>query len=398
MLAANKGKRPALAEQPLWPELEGDWGTHDTANGGGRFYTLRYTRREGGGGISLQAWYSIGDDDPSKRIALHDKAFQVGEGRVDVGKSQESATKSFEKQVTPGDYTVSKKVFNDCQERWGKFEIDVFASEATAHCRRFFIAGNADDPYADLGSAEGANALRMIWVREERIWAHPPCELLPKLLDVLEAPNCTAETVVVCPDEHEVVGTVKRLNHTAPDWYNRLLALSDDRLQYPPGELRKVAEDAPADVHLWPLCVFHVPPKHRFLHRRNARVSVDCTALKHRYECQQQPQSQPASLSPHPHSPRRNATPSHAAIAPPAPVARPIVNPHVELYRAKAAQAAVAEADEDQEHRRARVEAAFDLATISKLLDAADWTGMHARLTRGGQVQDGHSRHEAHFR
>ena len=55
--------------------------------------------------------------------------------------------------------------------------------------------------------AEGADALKMNWtLRAERVWAHPPVELLPKLLDLLEAPNCTAEVVVCVPDVHEVRG------------------------------------------------------------------------------------------------------------------------------------------------------------------------------------------------
>ena len=154
--------------------------------------------------------------------------------------------------------------------------MDVFASEATALCRRFLIPGDSDDPYADLGSAEGADALKMIWVREERLWAHPPRQLLQKLVGVLEAPNCTAEVLVCCPDEHEVRGPgQKGGQHFSPEWYTRLLALSDDHVFYPPGELRKVAPDAPADVDQWPVCVFRLPPKHRFLHRRNALVKLD---------------------------------------------------------------------------------------------------------------------------
>ena len=283
MLAAQKGLRMPVCEQPLFPDMVGKWGVHSAKDGGGCYYELSYTRREGGAGISLQLWYSRAAD--GHRVALHEKPFMVGEG---VAANQQHATVASKtsaeavapqaphaKQTMPGDYSVSKRVFDEAQARWGKCEIDVFASEATALCRRFLIPGNADDPYADLGSAESANGLKMIWVREERLWAHPPKELLPKLLDILELPNCTAEVLVCCPDEHEVLGTIKSLQHVPPAWYLRLLAISDDHVAYPPGELRGVAEDAPAKVGRWPICVFRVPPKRRFLERRNARVKLE---------------------------------------------------------------------------------------------------------------------------
>ena len=107
-LAANKGKRPALSEQPLFSEFDGAWGTHDVANGGGRYFELTYIRREGGAGISLQLWYSLGGD--GERIALHEKPFVIGEGRDDAkrGKNEEegadSQNKGFAKQIMPGDY------------------------------------------------------------------------------------------------------------------------------------------------------------------------------------------------------------------------------------------------------------------------------------------------------
>ena len=169
-LAAWKGRRPPVSEHEVWGEFGGSWGTHDAKDGGGKFFELKYVRREGGGGISLSLWYSLGSVD-SERCALnHEKPFVVGEG-VEAKVTQKAQAQKAEgenieeKESLPGDYTVSKRVVEQCQERWGKVEIDAFASEATAQCRRFFIPGDSTDPYADLGSAEGANALKMIWVR-----------------------------------------------------------------------------------------------------------------------------------------------------------------------------------------------------------------------------------------
>ena len=271
--AVVPGTKPKpLSEQTAFDDVVGEWLTHSD---GGRFYRLTYTRREGGTNLELQLWYTIegsGSDSP-ERISLHEKAFPISEG----------VTKRVEKtmQVMPGDYCISKRVFGEAQERWGTCEIDAFASEATAMTLKFFIPGNHDDSEADIGTAMGADATHMNWMLDERVWAHPPIALLPKLVDVLEAPNCTAEVLVCTPDEHEVSpymqyerGTLMADRRSTPEWYTRLLALSTDRVRYPPGELHGVAPDAPSDVKSWPICVFRVPPKRRIMQRRNAIIKI----------------------------------------------------------------------------------------------------------------------------
>ena len=66
MLAANKGKRMPISDQPLFPDFGGTWKVHDTKDGGGTYFELKYTRSEGGAGISLQLWYTKGAEGMQK--------------------------------------------------------------------------------------------------------------------------------------------------------------------------------------------------------------------------------------------------------------------------------------------------------------------------------------------
>lgn len=247
-------KKTPLSDHPLHTDFSYTWATE----AGGVCFELSYVPHEGGL-ANLQLWYAPPD---GERVALHDGPFKVDVFVTEV------ATKTV--QVMPGDYAISKRVFNEAQERWGKCDLDAFASEATALCRRFYIPGSDS---IDLGTAEGSDSLRMSWYRRERVWAHPPVDLLPRLVEVLERPNCTAEVLVCAPDHHEEKSDIVS-EQRPPMWYKRLLKICDDRVRYPAGELRKIAPDAPDAVVRWPVCVFRVPPKLRFGQRRNAVVQV----------------------------------------------------------------------------------------------------------------------------
>ena len=74
---------------------------------------------------------------------------RAGSGEVQRAAQQTNAVL----QIMPGDYAISKQVFDEAQTLFGKCVIDAFASEATALCRRFYIQ---ETEAHELGGAEGA--------------------------------------------------------------------------------------------------------------------------------------------------------------------------------------------------------------------------------------------------
>ena len=267
------GKKPPISDLPAYKDVTAKW-TSCGDGDKGTVYTLTYTPTFLGKYIALQLWCTVeNSDEPHRRLQLHPEAHEV----EIMARTQ---TTNSVLQIMPGDYAVTKAVFDEVQDTWGACVVDAFASEATAMCHRFFIQGSGvdgsalgKDDSAERGAAEGIDGIwGMSWtLKDERVWAHPPKHLLSKLLNVLELPTCTAEVLVCAPDDFQNGAKL-------PKWKLQLLAMSDDRKVFPPGGLRKVANDAPAEVARWPICVYHIPARRRFLERRNARIQLNLTS------------------------------------------------------------------------------------------------------------------------
>ena len=142
--------------------------------------------------------------------------------------------------IMPGDYKISRDVFEETTKRWGDCTIDAFASVATAMLPRFWT----ETP--KLG-AEGTDALKQEWRYGERVWAHPPLHLLDALAAFLVQPDRGAEVIVCAPFRPNA------------DWFFKIKKLSNDSTKYMAGRLSKVADDAPSRVHEWPMILFRIP-------------------------------------------------------------------------------------------------------------------------------------------
>ena len=167
--------------------------------------------------------------------------------------------------IMPGDYKISRDVFEETTKRWGDCTIDAFASVATATLPRFWT----ETP--KLG-AEGTDALKQEWRYGERVWAHPPLHLLDALAAFLVLPDRGAEVIVCAPFRPNA------------DWFFKIKKLCDDSTKYMAGRLSKVANDAPSRVHEWPIILFRIPG-------RNPGAGGPTRPL-----AQPQPQSQPQVL------------------------------------------------------------------------------------------------------
>jgi hypothetical protein len=141
-----------------------------------------------------------------------------------------------------GDYRVVRSVFENAQERWGTCTLDAFASEPTAVCERFWTAAYCEN-------ACGTDALRQLWARGERVWAHPPTELLTKLAKLLGDPTRHSEVIVCAPF------------WPSSKWFRAIEALADDQIKHRAGKLQKLpgVTDAPGRLGTWPIILFHVP-------------------------------------------------------------------------------------------------------------------------------------------
>ena len=91
-----------------------------------------------------------------------------------------------------GDYKIDRSVFDEVLKRWGECTIDAFASTATALLPRFWTAKNTP-------GSEGTDAFKQVWKSGERVWAHPPDQLLDKLAKFLKTKERIAEVIVCAP-------------------------------------------------------------------------------------------------------------------------------------------------------------------------------------------------------
>ena len=143
--------------------------------------------------------------------------------------------------AAPRDYRIVRSVFDEAQERFGQCTVDAFASEPTTLLSRFWTANYCEN-------AEGTDAMKQKWARAERIWAHPPPEMLPALVTLLREPRRLAEVLVCAPF------------WPSTPWFRDIASLAVDKKKYPAGSLRKVMkEDAPKRCESWPVIVFHIP-------------------------------------------------------------------------------------------------------------------------------------------
>jgi len=153
--------------------------------------------------------------------------------------------------VMPGDYRIDLTVFEEAQKKWGACTIDAFASKATKLLTRFWASAAIEG----LEGFLGVDALAHPWearsdVGAERIWAHPPIELLDAVVRKLEHPERTAEVIVCAPQ------------HKTKAWYVALCGLCDDQLKHSRGHLDKFSKhDCPSRLSEWPITLFHVPAR-----------------------------------------------------------------------------------------------------------------------------------------
>ena len=85
----------------------------------------------------------------------------------------------FSRLARPLDYSISRSVFDQAAEMWGAPTVDAFASPATALAIRWWSA--AREPLA-----EACDAFAQQW-EGERVWAHPPPSILPRLAQFLRS-------------------------------------------------------------------------------------------------------------------------------------------------------------------------------------------------------------------
>ena len=147
------------------------------------------------------------------------------------------------------DYMVERSVYEECVLRWGACTIDAFSSEATALLPRFWTAKAVAG-----GPAEGVDAFAQAWTHigasggAERLWVHPPVELLMATAEVLHREDRTCEALVCCPS-----------------WCKKQVwefeKLCDDKLRFPHNRLKPVAEDAPQRIEEWALIIFRIPAR-----------------------------------------------------------------------------------------------------------------------------------------
>ena len=154
-----------------------------------------------------------------------------------------------ESGIRPGDYRVDLSVLEDAQRKWGTCTIDAFASNATKLLSKFWTDTDIPVGSSKDGSFLGVDALAHPWPEGERIWAHPPVELLLELTQKLKSADRLAETIVCAPQ------------HKSKNWYIELTRLSDEQLKFRKGCLEGIAKDAPSRIAEWPITLFHIPSK-----------------------------------------------------------------------------------------------------------------------------------------
>ena len=198
---------------------------------------VRYRpQKENQGYSELHLFCCLPGDD--KRQHLPGSPFQLA---VSSNVNENVSTETDTTGAAPRDYRVVRSVFDEAQEMWGLVSIDAFASEPTTLVARFWTAQKCDN-------AEATDAMKQRWSRGERIWAHPPPDMLPRLAQLLKSPNRLSEVFVCAP------------YWPSTPWFRDVDALATNKKKYPAGSLKKVMkDDAPARCESWPIILFRVP-------------------------------------------------------------------------------------------------------------------------------------------
>jgi hypothetical protein len=110
------------------------------------------------------------------------------------------------------DWSLHPRWFQEAWQRWGPFEIDLFATAQNTQLPRFFA------PFPQPG-AEAVDALKQSWSRPGILWANPPWALISRVLAKVQREN--AQLAMVAP-----------IWWSAP-WFHRLLELSRDIIILP---------------------------------------------------------------------------------------------------------------------------------------------------------------------
>lgn len=210
-------------------EFEGSWKKEN----GRDYYIIKYMPLAMGD-YNLYMWF-LHPDGKDGRIPFPGSPF-----KLNIEPNRNDTT--FTGGTAPRDYSVERAVFDDAQKQWGPCTVDAFASEATAMVPRFW----ANDGEG-LGGAEATDAFSQTWSSPECIWAHPPTEVIPRLVDLLKRPDRTALVYVCAPGWQNY------------QWYVDLNTLSDAKIKCLPGKLQRIAADAPNRLEEWPIVIFRIP-------------------------------------------------------------------------------------------------------------------------------------------
>ena len=201
-------------------------------------YELRYTPVASNQGFTdLLVWCDPNGE--GERISMPGTPFKLS---ISASLDQIVSNDVDTTGATAGDYRVMRSVFEEAQERWGVCTLDAFASEPTALVDRFWTASKCD-------MAVGVDALAMPWNDDERIWAHPPPNLLPALAALLRDKARQSEVIVCAPF------------WPSTEWFRDIMYLSNDKRKYRAGKLQKLpgVNDAPGRLTSWPIMIFHIP-------------------------------------------------------------------------------------------------------------------------------------------
>ena len=143
---------------------------------------LSYIRKEGGtvSPLLLQM---------ARRILLHLHQEDIQILPTFVSSEENHLADAASRLLTPPDWLLPSEIFNLIVSRWGLPEVDLFASQISAHLPRFFAWG-------DSTGAEAFDALAQIW-RFRRAYAFPPPPLLLRVIRKIAA--SVGEFILVTP-------------------------------------------------------------------------------------------------------------------------------------------------------------------------------------------------------
>ena len=194
------------------------------------------------GAFALHVW--VENVHAGERVVIPGSPFDLGVHASATDNASQLSEVVDQSGIMPGDYKVSREVFEEAQKIWGECSIDAFASVATAMLPKFWTA--KAKPGMDT---LGVNAFKQEWPKGDRIWAHPPLELMDNLAAFLQSPGRLSEVIVCAP------------YRPSTDWFFQLSKVTDDKKKFMAGKLVRVADDAPGRIGEWPVMLFHVPPR-----------------------------------------------------------------------------------------------------------------------------------------